>query len=115
MQIKPFKAGDAPPDNDWAKNIERSLDDFFIQLVTIINNGIREVDNFDMADKTVTTSGVPGTEVAVAHGLKRTPKGFRVYSQDRAGSLYDGVTANNSTNIYIRSDVASVIAKVFIF
>lgn len=115
MQLDPLELGDKQPETDYTKNLDDVLVRFADQLLTIINKGIRIEDNLDVADKTVTTDATPGTETAIAHGLKRVPKGFLVYSQDKAASIYDGSTSNDATNLYLRSDVATVALKILIF
>lgn len=64
--------------------------------------------------QTFTTDGTPDTEGAVSHGLGSVPIGYIVISKDKAGHIYDGTTSWTSTNIYLRSDVASVTATVFL-
>ena len=106
----------APPSEEWLKNLDKALDKWAQALVLLLKNGLRFEDNNDIDLVTFTTHATPGTEVAVAHTLKnRVPNGFLVYGKDKAGHLYDGTTAFSSANIYVRSDVASVTAKIMIF
>ena len=55
------------------------------------------------------------TSILFTHTLGSTPIGYIVLSKDKAGHIYDGSTAWNSTTIYLRSDVATVAATVFLF
>ena len=64
-----------------------------------------------------TTSGTPDAENTIAHGLGAIPVGYIIMGQDKAGSLYqldDTGTAWDTTNIYLKCDIASVTFKVFI-
>jgi len=63
----------------------------------------------------VTTSGTPDAEGAVEHGLRVVPKGYVVVSRDKAAHIYDGSTAWTNEFIYVRSDIATVVAQLLIF
>ena len=63
---------------------------------------------------TGTTHATPGTEVAIAHTSGRIPTGMIPYNQDKAGSLYEGDTANTATAFYVKSDIASVTFKAIL-
>ena len=115
MQIERFKIGAVTPETEWEKGADKSLDRFFQLIYQFLNNGLRIEDNVSVYTATITTSGAPDTEQAVAHDLKRTPIGYWIVSRDKAGIIYDGPTAWTDTNIYLRSNVASVTAKVIIF
>ena len=80
----------------------------------ILNNGIRPGDNLDAQTVSVTTHTTPGTEVAVAHTLKRVPAGYIVLKRDKEGVIYDGATAFSTSSIYLKSNVASVTATILI-
>lgn len=64
--------------------------------------------------QSITTNATPDTEDAFAHTLGSVPVGYIVLSKDKAGHIYDGSSSWTSTNIYLRSDVASVTALVFL-
>ena len=61
-----------------------------------------------------TTSGTPDAENTVAHTIGSVPIGYIVLKQDKAGSLYLGGSAWTSTNVYLKSDVASVAFTIFL-
>jgi len=64
-----------------------------------------------------TTSATPDAENTIAHGLGSIPVGFLIMYQDKAGSLYQGPTTGtnwDATNIYLKSDVASVTFLIFV-
>ena len=105
---------DHPPQDDFSRDLERGLDSIFSKLADILNGGLLLADNFDGFLTTITTDATPGVESAIAHGLKRVPSGYLVLKRDQAGILYDGSTAWDSTNIYVRSNVASLTVTLFI-
>lgn len=69
----------------------------------------------------ITTNAVADTEDAFVHGLvdadgvARIPKGFIVVDLDKGAVIYKGTTAWTDTNIYLRSNVVTVAAKVWVF
>lgn len=116
MQIERFSLGAISPLTEWEKNADRTLDRLFQTLIELLNAGLRFEDNNSLYRVTITTSATPNTEQAVAHTLKnRTPIGYLVISSDKAAHIYDGTTAWTTSNIYLRSDVASVTAKLLVF
>lgn len=62
-----------------------------------------------------TTDGTPGTESSHAHTLGRVPRGILVLGKDKAAHIYDGSSANDASNVYVRSDVATVAFKAYVF
>lgn len=113
-QLQRFKPSESAPETPFDQDLERALDVAFQRLSEILNKGILLDDNFNGFKTTITTSATPGTETAIAHGLKRTPIGYIVLKKNKAAHIYDGATAFDSTNIYVRSDVASVTTTLFI-
>ena len=71
-------------------------------------------ENIDGEFQVITTNATPDTEDAIAHTLGSVPVGYLIVKQDKAGSIYTGTTSWTSTNIYLRSDVASVTATIFL-
>lgn len=100
---------------EFDKDLAKCLEEMMSNLSTIFAVGISIADNLDKQIISVATSGTPGTEVAVPHTLKRIPTGYLVIRQDKAASVYDGSTTFTKTNIYLKSDVATVTASVLIF
>jgi hypothetical protein len=113
MQIREYRAGSTPPENDWEKNTDKNFDAMAQDLCAILNEGLRVTDNMEMSIVTVTTDAVAGTETAVVHGLGYTPNGYIVISKDKAAHIYNA-TAPTATNVYVKSDVASVTVKLLI-
>ena len=77
------------------------------------NNG----ENISGQFQDITSHASANTEFAVAHTLGVIPVGFIVLYQDKAGSLYQAPstgTAWTATNIYLKSDVSSLSAKIFL-
>ena len=65
----------------------------------------------------ITSHASANTEFTVAHTLGAIPVGFIVLYQDKAGSLYQAPatgTAWSKTAIYLKSDVSSLSAKIFL-
>lgn len=114
-QLDRFQVPDDPPKDEHVKTLEISLDKIFTVIRQILNNGLRFSENFDSAITTLTTSATPGTETAIAHGLKRIPTGCIVLEQTKAGHLYRGASGKDATNYYVASDVASLTVRVIIF
>lgn len=91
------------------------IDTFINTVNVILDAGIIFGDNVDCDLVTFTTDATPDTEDTTAHSLGKVPTGFIVYSQDKAGSLYNSGTAFTSSNIYTKCDVASVEFKIIVF
>ena len=72
------------------------------------------IQNYDKAGNlsakhvVFTSNGVANTEDTIPHKLGRVPVGYVVVKQDKAGIVYDGGTDFTTTNIYLKSSVASV-------
>lgn len=115
MIIQRYARPNASPQNDYEKDLDKGLDKLTQQLFTMLNGGLSFSDNMNVQITSVTTHATPGTEVAVAHSLKRTPTAFIACGADKAGHIFKGSTAFSASNIYIRSDVASVTAYLIIF
>jgi len=105
------------PKPQTQKEIElnNALQLFITSVVKILDRGISFGDNIDCKLVTITTNATPDTEDTTAHGLGKTPTGFIVYSQDKAGNLYNSGTAFTATNIYTKCNIASVEFKVIVF
>jgi hypothetical protein len=113
-QLEKVDIGKAVPETDFDKNLEKAFIRNIDQLAEILNKGILLSENFNAYIATITTSAVVGTETAITHGLKRTPTGFIVLEKDKAAHIYLGASAKTATTYYVRSDVASVTAKLMI-
>lgn len=62
-----------------------------------------------------TTDGSPDTQEDVPHGLGRKPRGFFVVGSDKAGSIYDGGTANTDTTLSIKASIATMAIRLYVF
>lgn len=74
-------------------------------------------ENVDGIWQVFTTSGTPDAENTVPHGLGIIPRALINCGQDKAGSLYQLLTTGtnwDTTNIYLKCDVASVEFRIFI-
>ena len=62
----------------------------------------------------IATNATPDTEDAFSHTLGSVPIGYIVIGRDKGAVIYDGTTAWTATDIYLRSNVATVAAKIFL-
>lgn len=104
------------PTNDKEKNFYEILNKFYLEVKSILRNGIRFEDNADCRLVTFTSNGTANTETEVAHTLGKVATGYIVYAQDKAGSLYTstGGTAWTTTKIYLKCSVSSVTYKIIV-
>ena len=101
----------------YAKDLDADIANLFLFTQSRVafgsgNTGAKG-ENIAGEFRTITTAGA-NTEVVVPHTLGVIPVGRIVLRQDKAGSLYDSTTAWTTTNIYIKSDVATVTFKLFL-
>lgn len=115
MKPPKYRSGSNPPETPFEKDLENNIDKLFAVLAEVLDSGLTFDDNSSINRKSITTSGTPDTEAAVSHNLKRVPVGYFVVGRDKAGVIYNGTTAWTTTNIYLRSNVATVTATVIIF
>lgn len=101
-----------------------ALNDNFSQLFQALTGRLRfgrsttgDVgENFDGKFKSFTSDVTANTEFTVAHGLGSIPKGYLIFYQDKAGSLYQGPSTGTTwttTNVYLKCSVSSVTFLVF--
>lgn len=101
--------------NDQLQQMFQSMQNLFL---TSRDGAIQNTDkagNLSAVYAVFTSNAVANTEDAVAHVLGRTPLGYFVVSQNKAGTLYDSTTAATGTTIYWKSSVASVAWVVLVF
>lgn len=103
------------PKDSWLAALSDALHEWTSRVALILNAGLRFDDNFSISKVSVTSDATPNTEFTVAHTLKRTPIGYFVIRKDKAGDVYDGSTAFDASNIYLKSSVASVTMTLYIF
>lgn len=103
------------------RNVDSDLTSLFLALQSRVRFGDATTGTYgeNLSGKfvSVTTSATPDAENTVAHSIGSVPVGFLILWQDKAGSLYQGPatgTAWTTTNIYVKSNVASVTFKLFI-
>lgn len=107
----PIYRGVGPYDQDLAKSIEQLISN----LDNIFNSGLRIDESGDLQIISFTSNGVANTEDTVPHTLKRVPVGFFVIRQDKASIVYDGATAWTATDIYLKTNVATVALTIVVF
>lgn len=113
-QLKPKLILPEPRD-DYDRQLQESILNFFAGLVDMLNGGLRFADNHDSQNKSYTTNAVADTEDTIAHTLGRVPKGAILTKTDKAVDLYEGGTAWTTTNIYLKANVASAAVDIEIF
>lgn len=101
--------------NPFRKALLKYLGERESNLKSILDRGIRFSDNMDVDLVSFTSNGSVDTEDTTAHSLGKVPTGIIVYSQDKAGSLYNSGTAFTASNIYTKCSVATVAFKVIVF
>lgn len=104
-----------PPRFENLKTIEdlaRFLGKFVFELGNIINGGI-DIDPKNLNMQFLAVKFVAAnTEQKVPHTLNRIPTGYLVVRASAACSIYDGVSANSSTGIYLKSDALATVTLI---
>jgi hypothetical protein len=104
----------------YLKDIDADVKNLFFLSkgrVRFGDGNVGETENISGQFVDLTSHASANTEFAVAHTLGSIPVGFIVLYQDKAGSLYQAPTTGTSwtsTNIYLKSDVSSLSAKIFL-
>lgn len=62
----------------------------------------------------VADSGTADAEFAVNHGLGVIPDGYIKVRSDKACAIYDGGTAWDANNIYLKCDVSNVALEIMV-
>jgi len=103
---------------EYIRNVDADLKNIFLAF----SNRIRFGDGSDGEDgenisgqfQVFTSSATPDAENTISHNLGAAPIGYMVINKDKAAHLYDSGTAWTSTNIYLKSDVATTEFKIFL-
>ena len=69
----------------------------------------------DAKYQVIADTGEANAEITIAHGLSRTPIGYLLIMSDKACILYNGSTAWDATNIYLKCSVATCAVTILIF
>ena len=107
--------------NDFEKYI-KALDSDLFSLFTALQGRIRlgSATNLGLGENLsgqyllLTSPTTSGFQFSSTHYLSTTPQGWVVLSQDQAGSIYAGSTANNATTVYFRSSATSTNYTIFL-
>jgi hypothetical protein len=96
-----------------------TLRDELQRIYNAINGGLSLGDGANLENiygtwANVTFSGTPGTELTVNHNNGRVPAGYLILYTDRAGTIYKGATTWTDKLIYLKSDTASLQARILI-
>ncbi len=103
------------PIDPYTNKLSVALQSFSRKLSDIINKGIRIEHNLDATEIAFTTHPTVGTEQTLSHGLKRVPRGYIITKRDQVVNVYDGATAWNNQNFYIKSDVANAAVSLIVY
>lgn len=107
------------PRNWW--NVQNFEDDkkwpnlalFLKDIYNILVKGITPQDNFRGALLEVDFEDAD-TDTKIRHGLSFVPSNYFVVGLSVAMTIYDGDTANNADNIYLKSSAIGT-ARIFVF
>lgn len=104
----PTKVANAQGD-EFKTYVERA----FVQIQEILNNGLTPTENQDGQLLQVSFTAADA-EQGIPHALGRVPTLYYILGSSAAMSVYDGVSSNTSSVIYLRSSAIGS-AKIFIF
>jgi len=76
----------------------------------VVNNAL---DKRQFTD--VTTPATPDQEYSIEHGFGTVALGFIIIAQDKAAVTCKGATAWDSNKIYLKTNTASVVARIMVF
>ena len=100
---------------DYLRDVDRDLINLFLAMqgrVRFTDSGMGENIAGELVE--FTTHATPGTAVTVNHRLNMIPYGRLIFTQNKAGALYEDMTTWTKTTVSFKSDVASVTFKVFL-
>lgn len=96
------------------------MNQFLINLAAVLNGGI-EFGTVNTASENIychvtpfTAAAVAGDEFSVPHSLNKVPTGYWVISRSASGIVYDGVTPNTATTLYLRCNYPSMTGTLII-
>lgn len=101
--------------NKQEEELYTVLQTYFNDITKILDGGIVYSDNFDVDIVSFTSDAVADSEDTVSHDLGKVPTGFHIINRDKAGILYDSGTSWTSSNIYLKSNLASTTYKIIVF
>lgn len=115
----PLPAVPKNPSPEFLREFSTQLATYFQAIADEINGQIGFGNGTDLENVrgkwlSYTSNAVANTEDTVAHGLTVVPIGYLVIKQDKAGSVYSGTTAWDTTNLYLKSNTASLTALLFV-
>ncbi len=100
---------------DFARDLLTMISDQSLSLEGMLGNGLIPADNFDWKKIAFTSNATPDTEDTIPHTLKRIPEGVLIIKKDKFADIRLGATAWTSTNIYLKTDVASAALTIVVF
>lgn len=96
------------------RDLITALGNWSLNIKGILDKGISVDDNLDCDVIEFTSNAVAGTEDTIAHSLGKVPHHYIVTSVDKAAVIYRGTTAFTSTNVYLKSSVATTAVKIIL-
>ncbi len=94
----------------------KNLEDFrrfssmtITDIISSINGNIDLIDNCDTQSIPVTFTK-NGQEIGVVHTLGRIPNGYIPIKKSTPVDIYNGLTDNTSTILYVRANAAAVVS-----
>lgn len=99
----------------WATDLTSYLVGELALFREVVNSGLDFGDGIAFSGnfrgawlKDQVTDATPDTETAYTHNLGVVPIGFLVFKRDKAGVIYSGSTAWTTSQLTLRSNLASV-------
>ena len=103
---------------DYLKVMDIDLTNLFLCLQGRVRFGTgedgTEGENISGEFQVFTSNVIAYTEDTISHTLGSVPIGYIVLSRNKAGVLYSGSTAWDSTSMYLKSNVASTAYTIFL-
>lgn len=93
--------------------LRRFISIFLNDTLTQVNGNLLFGDNIKTQILSITFP-TANTEVVTVHSLGKVPNGYIKVGSEAAAVIYDGTTENTSSNIYLRSTVATTV-QVMVF
>jgi hypothetical protein len=114
MQLR-TRLSTPPPDTEFARALEQTLHRYTVELSTLLNKGLKFVDNFDAEVVTTLDTGVADFQQAVPHSLKRVPTGTLLLKSDKAVILYAGDFQWTKDTVYVKFSASNCAVSYLIF
>lgn len=114
----PFEENDPNVEFLYLNQLQRIVSAANFLSLTSRDGAIQQGDkagNLNAVWVVFTSNGTANTEDTVPHTLGRVPFGFLASCPDKAAVIYNGTTAWTTSNIYVKTSVATVAWKLLVF